>query len=548
MKHFLLLLSLVLSFSLEGYSQVEFNYSTTTVIVKFHADSKMEVKHFVDQSKFSNSALNSINKKYPVKKIKEIGNQKLTSTYVIEFKGDYDISKLIEDYMNTGLFEYVEPNYIGYATGKKGSNKSTLPNDTYFSRQYALLNDGSFSLSTAIVDADIDMDLAWDIEQGDTSIIVAVLDGGAKLDHPEFSGRIWTNTNEIADGSDSDGNGYVDDTKGWDFAYDDNNPVDDWGHGTNVAGIIGANGNNNIGYAGIDWNCKLMICKVIDQNGSGLYSWWSSAIYYAVDNGADVINMSLAGTSYSTTLKNAVDYAYNNGVVVVASMGNANNSTVQYPAGYTNAIAIGSTNARDWRSSPFFWGGGSSYGSHIDVVAPGSYIYGLDYQSNTNYNTYWGGTSQAAPMVSGVSALLLAKYPAMTPDDIRNTLRGTAEDQVGKFNEDVAGFDDYMGYGRINAYQALQQPIIANIEKRNLNDLDFFIYPNPTVSYLNVLSIKKNQSVRVINVQGTVVFEEKVVNEVDSIKIDVNSYSRGIYIVQVLGENNYFISKKVVIQ
>lgn len=301
------------------------------------------------------------------------------------------------------------------------------------------------------------MENAWSIEQGDSNIVVTIIDSGTKLDHPEFTGRIWTNYHEIPNnGIDDDGNGYIDDVKGWDFANSDNDPMDDNGHGTNVAGIIGANGNNSIGYAGADWYCKLMILKGLDNNNYGYYSWWTEAIYYAVDNGAKVINMSLGGNSFSTTLQNAVTYALNNNVVVVVCMMNTNSNTVYYPAGFTGVIAVGSTNSNDTRSNPFFWSptSGSNYGSHISVVAPGNYIYGLNYQSNTKYGSYWGGTSQATPHVSGLASLLLAQNPSRTPAQIKSTIETTAEDQVGNSSEDTPGWDIYFGHGRINAFNA----------------------------------------------------------------------------------------------
>ena len=188
-----------------------------------------------------------------------------------------------------------------------------------------------------------------------------------------------------------------------------------------------------------------MIGKILDENNSGYYSWWTDAIYYAVDNGAKVINMSVGGSGFSSSMKDAIDYAYNNGVTVVACMMNENNNTTFYPAGYQNTIAVGATNPNDERSAPFFWSttSGSNYGNHIDVVAPGNYIYGLNYQSDTNYNSYWGGTSQAAPLVTGLSSLLLAQDADKTPDDIRSIIRNTAEDQVGNVSEDISGFDIY---------------------------------------------------------------------------------------------------------
>ena len=424
----------------------------------------------------------------------------------------------------------------------------TVPDDTYFSRQYGLYNNGTFSLSPATNDADIDMELGWDIEQGDQSIIVAVLDSGVNLNHPEFSGRIWGNSNEILNGIDDDNNGYIDDLNGWDFTNNDNNPTDDHGHGTNVTGIIGANSNNTLGYSGVDWNCKLMIGKILDQNNSGLYSWWTEAIYYAVDNGAKIINMSVGGSGFSNSMQEAIDYAYNNGVSVVACMMNNDNNVTYYPAGYQNTIAVGSTNPNDERSSPFFWSAtsGSSYGNHIDVVAPGNFIYGLNYQSNINYNSYWGGTSQASPLVAGLSSLLLAQDPTRTPDDIRNIIRNTAEDQVGNSSEDVLGFDIYYGHGRINANQALLQSSLSTNEfyTDNLN-LSFF--PNPFSNFISINTKVRFKSIIIYNILGVAVYTKENISDSDLLKLDFSNFEKGVYIASILDENNKtIVSKKII--
>jgi subtilisin family serine protease len=146
-------------------------------------------------------------------------------------------------------------------------------------------------------------------------------------------------------------------------------------------------------------------------------------------------------------------------------MMNFNNDTPYYPAAYSlqfpNVIAVGATNPDDSRTAPFFWSAtsGSNYGSHLDVVAPGNYIYGLDYLSDTSSSSYWGGTSQATPLVAGIASLILAHNPSLTPQQVRQILEDTAEDQVGNPLEDTPGYDIYMGYGRVNAFAALQSPL-----------------------------------------------------------------------------------------
>jgi thermitase len=374
------------------------------------------------------------------------------TVYTFETIENMDI--LIQAYLQTGYFEYVERNY----TGQGGGRAALIPTDTYFYRQWSLKNEGTFPYShPGKVDADIDMDDAWQWEQGSTNTIGAILDSGCKLDHPEFAGRIWTNPGDLTvNGIDDDGNGYTDDFHGWDFANDDNSPADDQGHGTNVTGIAGATGNNGSGYAGMDWHCKLLICKILNNQNWGYYSWWISAIEYAVDQGAHAINMSVGGSSYSAALQDAVDYAYQNDATICACMMNENNGDPYYPAAYPNTIAVGATDTDDTRCNPFFWGGGSNWGNHIDVVAPGNYIYGLNKDSNTNYDWYWGGTSQATPHVTGLVALLWAQDNTRTVDYMRTILRNTAEDRIGDPVEDTNGFDPYYGYGRINASNALQ--------------------------------------------------------------------------------------------
>lgn len=376
----------------------------------------------------------------------------LGNIYRLTFGSPGEIQKMSSSYLETGKFQYVEPDFVGY-----GGGTAIIPDDTYFFRQWSLKNDGTFPPShPGEEDADIDMDDAWEIEQGDPSIVVGILDSGCKLDHVELAGRIWLNDDETqGSGEDDDDNGYVDDYIGWDFAYVDNQPVDGFGHGTNVTGIVGAIGNNNLGYAGVDWGCKLMICQILNNDNWGYYSWWEEAIYYAVNNGANVINMSVGGSSYSSSLEDAVNYAYGSDVTICACMMNENNSVPYYPAAYENTFAVGATDTDDDRCNPFFWGGGSNFGDHIDVVAPGNYIYGLHYLDSYDFSWYWGGTSQAAPHVSGLASLLLAKDNSLTVDGIRYIITNTAEDQVGNPQEDTPGWDQYYGYGRINAAAAL---------------------------------------------------------------------------------------------
>ena len=373
---------------------------------------------------------------------------------LLRFDEAYDLASLSAALLATGEVWFAEPNHVAQG----GAPMPLTPNDQYhYNRQWSLYNDGSFNAGS-VAGADISMREAWDITTGSSTIVAAILDSGLKLDHSDVAGRVWSNADEVpGNGMDDDGNGFVDDHRGWDFVNVDNDPTDDHGHGTNVAGLLGATGSNGIGYAGVDWNCELMIVKVLNSSNLATYANMVASLYYAVSNGADVINMSIGGEGGSLALAAAVDHARVNGVVVVVSMGNTNDNVTNYPAGYAGVIAVGATDTNDERVSPFFWSttSGSSYGAHIDLVAPGNLMYGLSHTSNNNYSTYWGGTSQAAPLVCGVAGLMKALDPTLGVDSIRSILMATADDEVGDPGEDTPGWDEYHGAGRLNAYAAL---------------------------------------------------------------------------------------------
>lgn len=516
---------------------------TDQIILKLKNEAASFGKSFCNQKIIGNNKVDSINQKFHALKIKKqsTGRKSKQHIYIIKFPQGTNIQQVIDEYYKTNEIEYAEPDH----KGSGGGTQATIPNDQYYFGQWGLKNDGTFSLSPSISGADIDMENAWDIEQGDSNIVVTIIDSGTKLDHPEFTDRIWINYGEIPNnGIDDDNNGYIDDVIGWDFANSDNNPTDDHGHGTNVAGIIGANGNNSIGYAGVDWNCKLMTLKGLDNNNLGYYSWWADAIYYAVDNGANVINMSLGGTSTSTTLQNAVNYALNNNVVVVVCMMNTNSNTVYYPAGFTGVIAVGSTNSNDTRSNPFFWSStsGSNYGSHISVVAPGNYIYGLNYQSNTNYGSYWGGTSQAAPHVSGLASLLLAQNPSRTPAQIKSIIETTAEDQVGTISEDTQGWDQYYGHGRINAFNALST-VVTSITSLDFHNETVLIFPNPTSQNFTVTFPLATKRIQILNSLGKSL---QIRNVTGQTLQNFQLIDNGIYYIQI-STGRETITKKLIV-
>ena len=270
-----------------------------------------------------------------------------------------------------------------------------------------------------------------------------MLDTGVALDHPDLASGIWTNPREIpGNGIDDDGNGFVDDVHGWNFALNNNAVADDYGHGTHVAGIAAARINNAIGIAGMAGGATIMPLKVFfpPPNVLGTYEDLIRAMVYATDNGARVINMSLGASSYSRGEEVAVDYAWDHGVVVVAAAGNTGRETYHYPAAHPNAIAVAATTASDTRA------GFSTYGDFVDVAAPGSSVFST--LMGGGYG-YMGGTSMATPHVAGLAALLFSRNPQLTNAEVRELIEINADD-LG-----TTGWDPYFGSGRINARKAL---------------------------------------------------------------------------------------------
>ncbi len=472
---------------------------------------------------------------------------------VIIFSNEVAIQEKISHLKNTHLFDYIEPDFIARGSGVKISDDSpsqpslaplaVTPNDQYFSRQWGLYNNGTFNLSPSIVGADVKMREAWEITTGSSEISIAIMDTGIRMNHPEFAGRILENPNEVVNGIDDDGNGLIDDLYGWDFVNNDNTPTDDHGHGTNVTGITVANGNNGIGYAGVDWNCKLLPLKVLNSNNSGSYSDMIASIYYAINRNVNVISMSIGGSSYSQGLYDAVLAAYNANIPFIACMMNHNNSATYYPAAFPQVIAVGSTDPNDYRSAPFFWdpSSGSNYGNHIDVVAPGNFIYGLSYASNTHYDSYWGGTSQATPLVAGIVTLMLSIKPNLMIEEIRSILRTTAQDLVGRTSEDIPGFDPYHGAGRVNAYQALLT--VQYLSTHTMNSPVVSVYPNPTQDKLYIETEYEVRDIQIYDLTGR--FIKRIEN---TFEVDMSTFHKGVYLLKISTTNNHIIETKVIKQ
>jgi subtilisin family serine protease len=282
------------------------------------------------------------------------------------------------------------------------------PSDRAFAAQWQLTTDAAMGARSG-----------WNVATAG-NVVVAVIDTGAQLDHPDLAANLWTNTGEIAgNGIDDDANGFVDDVHGYDFAGKDADPSDENGHGTNVAGIIGARGNNGTGVTGVAWRARLMIVRVLDASGSGSVYDVARGIRYAVANGARIVNLSMAGPDDDPSLEGAIAEAQAAGVLIVAAAGNNGadlDTRAAFPASSpaANVIAVASTD-EDGKLAP-----GSAFGARtVDVTAPGENIDSTEPHGGYGVRS---GTSQAAAHVSGVLALMAAAQPAATADQLRTQL------------------------------------------------------------------------------------------------------------------------------
>jgi subtilisin family serine protease/uncharacterized membrane protein len=318
-----------------------------------------------------------------------------------------------------------------------------LPNDPFFGNLWGLNNLGQ---EGGLADADIDAPEAWLLQSNAAEIVVAVIDTGVDYTHPDLAANIWVNEGEIpGNGLDDDGNGYVDDIHGWDFFNNDRDPMDDHDHGTHCAGTIAAVGDNAIGVTGVAWRARVMALKFLSGSGSGKLSDAIAAIAYAADNGAQVSNNSWGGGGFSQALRDTIADAAEKGMLFVAAAGNdARNNDIEavYPAGYDapNVLSVAATSRNDVLASF------SNYGAQsVDLAAPGQSIL-----STVRNNTYalFSGTSMASPHVAGAAAMVLAKNPLLSPEQVKDVLMRSVDPVAALDGRVLTG-------GRLNLHSAL---------------------------------------------------------------------------------------------
>lgn len=343
-----------------------------------------------------------------------------------------------------GIVEYAEPDYLAHTTGEMVPT-SLIPNDSFFSPYQWNFFDQGMASGTGVSNFGVNGVTAWNTSSG-ANVTVAVIDTGVA----------YENFGAFTQASDLAGATFV---APFNFVNNTTHANDDNGHGTHVAGTVRQSTNNAFGVAGLAHNCRIMPVKVLNSAGTGSLTAIANGIRYAADNGANVINLSLGGSTGSTTLQSAVTYAWGRGVVLCAATGNTGRSGVSYPARYTQCIAVGATRFDGARS------GYSTWGSGIDVVAPGGdtsvdqngdgFVDGILQQTfaagaPTAFSFYFfQGTSMATPHVAAIAAMVKSNRPAYTNTQVRSAIETSCRD-LG-----AAGYDTRFGNGLVNAAAAL---------------------------------------------------------------------------------------------
>ncbi|MDP2916152.1 MAG: S8 family peptidase [Candidatus Aminicenantes bacterium] len=349
--------------------------------------------------------------------------------YVVRIPEDATVEEMVEAFGRNPDVAYVQPNYVYRAC--------LTPNDKYFEDQYALFNKGQQvgwvpGSPQGKPSADIKATSAWEETTGAAGVVIGILDSGVDLTHPDLKNKIKS--------------------PGYDFVNNDADATDDYGHGTMVAGIAAAETNNYEGIAGVSWNSKILPVKVLNQFGFGDTVAVVNGILWAVDNGAQILNLSFGTPARDTALEEALKYAFETkGVFIAAAAGN-DNTAVYYPAAYDRYVCA--TAATDYNDQRTTW---SNFGSEIDVAAPGDKIistYPVALAQAAGFPPYkfQDGTSMASAYVAGLAALIRGIKPSLTPSEIMNIIRYSADDVNSSIYK---GQDVFLGYGRINMEKAL---------------------------------------------------------------------------------------------
>jgi subtilisin family serine protease len=356
-----------------------------------------------------------------------------------------DAATVAGEYQKLAEVEYAEPNFEIELDEAEAPLEPILPHDPQFNDQWALANSGQRGGKQG---ADISATVAWATTTGSDKVVVAVLDSGVDYTHEDLIQNMWMRPADMAPYQDNE-LGTIDDEHGFNAIDSASDPMDDNGHGTHCAGIIGAEGENNLGIAGVNWKVRIMPLKFLNSGGFGSTKDAIEAINYVIDRKKAGVNVRIISASWGSTqrsraLGDVIRKAYENDILFIAAAGNAstnNDRTPHYPSSYPNVLSVAALDRHD-ELAKF-----SNYGvKSVAIAAPG-----VDILSTWLGNAYEekSGTSMATPVVSGVAALILAEHPRMSVDDLKKKLLASTDPIVALKGKTVTG-------GRINAAKALQ--------------------------------------------------------------------------------------------
>lgn len=413
----------------------------------------------------------------------------------VKISTQVSLLQAIEEFKKNPEVEFAEPNGIVRAAG--------IPNDPMYPFQWGLHKTEAAK--------------AWDITTGNRDVVVAVIDTGINYKHQDFGGGIGPNFRVVG---------------GYDFVNKDDDPTDDDGHGTHVAGIIGALTNDTTGMVGLNWDVKLLAVKVLNAQGSGTDEWVAQGIDFARQNGANIINLSLGSPTPSETVRTAVNRALASNITIVAASGNdacnyldgefcktkVFTAPVGYPAAFPGVIAVGASDLND-KLAVF-----SNSGKELALVAPGVDVFSSVLSGYAKYS----GTSMAASHVAGVAALILSVRPGLSPSGVRAFLTGFTDDL------DVPGFDTLTGHGRLNAFRSVQAAQRGFAEEVLAQSVPF---PNPFLASQQAtvsLSVPQeiagnNLRIHIFNMRGSKVRTIVDTNFWDGKNDDGHLLSSGLY-------------------
>lgn len=481
----------------------------------------------LDSPKVSLPDLDNLKSTYGISRIKRSFpglNATMNRIYKVYFTAHDKVSALITGFENLLYIEYAEKVPLFHSQYE--------PNDQQ-PQQYYL---GKINASGA-----------WDITKGSKNVVLAVVDNAILLTHNDLRSNLWVNKSENSgmQGIDDDLNGYTDDLHGYDVADNDPDPnppdnIDDnsgFVHGTHVAGIAAATTDNDTGIASVGFKVRIMPVKCSPDSSDGnVLTNAYDGVYYAIRNGADVINMSWSGPNMTITGDNLLQTADDMNIVLVGAAGNADSSQKFYPAAYDQVLAVGATNELDKKASF------SNYGNWVDLMAPGTNIYSAKAGSNSSYGNL-NGTSMSTPMVSGLAGLVKSKYPNISDEDNKARIIQGCDD-IDFANPKYQG---KLGAGRINAGKTLSAK--TGIHIASGNDRQAYLFPVPAGHQVRLRYGEKVNRITIMSRHGKRMdtYEDLRISPQGIYKFSTAHYPPGIYILTARGESNLIRKKFIVV-